>query len=98
MDKELTCRVARLEGERIDEEMEEDDVTLGATIALVSICVLERAILNYARRISTGGGRPSVCTDEGSVDVVEQVSPDLTDVCYGAVRKRRSRQRGCYSL
>ena len=62
------------------EEMEEDDVALGATMKLVSMAVKNTVARRYVRRVSAGSGRPSVSADERSVDVVEQVGPDLTNV------------------
>jgi hypothetical protein len=58
----LTSGVARLNGERIDEEVHEDRVTGGEG------------------RIRKSVSRPAVRPNESSVDVMEHIRPDFTDV------------------
>ena len=64
-----TGRVARLELEGVDEEVQVDDVALGAV------------------GVGLRGSGESVLADERSVDVVEDVRPDFTDV-YPQRRQR----------
>lgn len=60
--KAHTGRVAWLEGKRIDEEMEEHDVSLSAA------------------RVGARGGRPAMGGNKASIDVVEHIGPNFSDV------------------
>ena len=77
----LTCRVARLEREGIEEEVEEDSVSASHAVRVhVSVCY-RRSGAASVRRVGVCGVRETVCGDEASVHIVEDVRPDLTDVC-----------------